>query len=215
MLRRLVYLLLLGLSVGQLNAQSKKYTQLFHEDYDNKRLHFGFQFGFSTGRYFVGAASNPFVVDSPGKFGFQVGGTVNYALNEHFEIKSGLNVALYARRIEWANATEKRTRESTWLEIPVLMKFRSIRRKNHRAYLVGGTKFSWESNKRASTDLMGKQIDLSLEYGFGIERFNRYFKFTPEIRFSNGLVNMYNPTSSVPFNPRLMTNTITLILNFE
>lgn len=215
MFNRVVCLFLFGLLSIHLNAQTKKYTQLFHEDYDNKKLHFGFQFGFSTGRYFVSEANSPVVIDSPGNFGFQVGGTINYALNDFFEVRTGLNVALYARRIEWNNANEKRTRESTWLEIPALMKFRSIRRKNHRAYLIAGPKFSWESNKRASTDLMGKQIDLSIEYGVGFERFNKYFKFTPEIRFSNGLLNMYNPTPGVTFEPRLMTNTISLILNFE
>ncbi len=194
-------------------GQSKKYTQVFQEYYDNKPIHFGFQFGFSSGRYFISQAGSFKEVTSPSDFGFFVGGTANYSFNQYLEIKSGLNVALYSRELKWG--TDQKVRESTWLEIPMLMKFRSLRRKNHRAFLIAGTKLSWESNKRASTNLMGKQYDVTLEYGFGFERFNKYFKFSPEIRFSNGLINLYSLTPGVPFDPNLKTNTISIILNFE
>lgn len=212
-------------------AQSKKYTQVFQEYYDYKPIHFGFQFGFSSGRYFTnfnGSLPPNTTYTSPGEFGFFVGGTINYTLNQFIEAKSGINVALYSRKLQenTINSSQLRSRESTWLEMPFLVKFRSIRRKNHRAFLIAGTKVSWESNKRAATNLLGKQFDLTLEYGFGFERFNKFFKFTPEIRFSNGLLNMYLPTGSytllngtilppLPSDLNLKSNTITLILNFE
>lgn len=218
MFKKGVFLFFLTLLAWNSFGQSKKYTQLFKEDYDNKRIHFGMQFGFSTAKYFVSAATID-SINTPGSFGFNIGGTINYALSDYLELRSGLNVALYSRKIAWYNPTtrdsESKFRESTWLEIPMLVKFRSLRRKNHRAFLIGGAKFGWESNKRGSTDLMGNQIDLSLEYGFGFEKFNKYFKFTPEIRFSNGILNLYAPTNGITFTPRLVSNTISLILNFE
>lgn len=211
--KSLLFITMTLLSISA-HGQSKKYIQVFHEYYDNKPIHFGFQFGFSSGKYFIGnLGTYPNVVTSPNDFGFFVGGTASYALNQHVEVKSGLNVALYTRKLNWP--TDEKIRESTWLEIPLLVKFRSVRRNNHRAFFIAGTKLSWESNKRASTNLMGKQYDVALEYGFGFEKFNKYFKFSPEIRFSNGLINLYDQTPGIPFSPNLKTNTISLILNFE
>ncbi|MEY4383064.1 MAG: hypothetical protein RI995_606 [Bacteroidota bacterium] len=209
----LYFCMLLSIS---LFGQSKKYTQIFHEYYDNKPIHFGFQFGFLSARYMVTEA-NSIGISSPGNFGFFVGGSVNYALNAHFEAKSGINVALYNRRFVDNNTATPTPyyRESTWLEMPLLMKFRAVRRKNHRAFLVAGTKVSWESNRRASTNLLGQPYDLTIEYGFGLERFNKYFKFSPEIRFSNGLLNLYSNANNLALEPNLKSNTITLILNFE
>ncbi len=205
-------------------GQSKKYIQIFHEYYDNKPIHFGFQFGFSSGKYFVSSANTTNPILSPSDFGFFVGGTVNYALNKYFEAKSGINVALYDRRFKVVtsdpNEPNYRFRESTWLEIPILMKFRSLRRKNHRAFLVGGVKVGFESNKKDLNSSAGEldggnMTDLTIEYGFGFEKFNKYFKLSPEIRFSNGLLNMYSAENNLVYAPVIQTNTITLILNFE
>jgi len=213
--KSLLFLISLCLSYSTI-AQSKKYTQVFHEFYDDKPLHFGFQFGLSSARYFVAKTTNQVAISSP-KTGFFVGGNANYSINQYFEVKSGLNVALYSRSLMWPSPIEfdTLTRETVWAELPILIKFRSTRRKNHRGFLVAGAKFSWESNKRASTNLMGKQYDITIEYGFGFEKFNRFFKFSPEIRFSNGILNLYNPTTGISFDPVLRSNTISLILNFE
>ncbi len=220
-MKKLFFLLLLMacFPIG-IFGQSKKYVQIFHEYYDNKPIHFGFQFGFSSGKYLVNTTNSPGYILSPSRFGFFVGGTVNYAFNKYFEAKSGINVALYDRRFRVSTENDDRFRESTWLEIPILMKFRSLRRKNHRAFLVGGVKFGFESNKKDNNSSLGEleggnMTDITLEYGFGFEKFNKFFKLSPEIRFSNGILNMYSTDNNLPYNPVLQTNTITLILNFE
>lgn len=202
-------------------AQSKKYVQVFHEYYDDKPIHFGFQFGFVQARYFVSEPITPHII-SPSNFGFFVGGNVNYAFNKYFEAKSGINVSLYERRILFGNAYEnEKYRESTWIEFPFLMKFRSVRRKNHRAFINAGFKVGLESNKKDNTTGVNEfdgvnQTDFTIEYGFGLEIFNRFFKLSPEIRFSNGLVNLYDKENNLfGNNLNLKSNTISLILNFE
>jgi len=53
-----------------------------------------------------------------------------------------------------------------------------------------------------------------------LEQFFQFFKFTPEIRFSHGLVNMYSPPGRLgtPWYTNvnnLKTHTVGLIINFE
>lgn len=200
--------------------------RVHHEFYDEKPLHFGFLFGFGSSNYNVGTRSELSKNDtlySPRNFGFQIGGIVNYALNPHWELKSGVNIALYDRQLSFHTSAKPDvlTRESTWLEIPALIKYRSTRRKNHRLYMVGGLKFGIEANvKKKSSALTTNAADLALEYGFGLEQFFQYFKFTPELRFSHGLLNMYSTPGAfgTPWYKEvnnLKTHTVSLIINFE
>ena len=208
-------------------AQQKKYTRVFHEFYDEKPLHFGFLFGFASSNFNLSTRAElptGTYLYSPRNFGFQIGGLANYALSPHWEVKSGVNIALYDRQLSLdagGGVPEVLTRESTWLEIPALIKYRSIRRKNHRVYMTGGLKFGIEANvKKKSSALTTNIADLSLEYGFGLEQFFQFFKFTPEIRFSHGLVNMYSAPgrAGTPWYMNvnnLKTHTVGLIINFE
>jgi hypothetical protein len=160
----------------------------------------------------------PLSLTSPRTFGFQIGGIVNYALSKHVEVKSGLNIALYDRQIQFANE-DLISRESTWLEIPMLLKFRSVRRQNHRMYLISGLKLGLEANvKKKNTAVTANTSEVSLEYGIGFERFYRFFKFSPEIRISHGLNNLFVPPGTVNSYSKLSqlnSHTISLIFNFE
>jgi hypothetical protein len=216
--------LLLVMLTFQSWGQHSKYTRIFHEYYDEKPIHFGFLFGFASSNYFMQADQATLgtldSVRSPRNFGFQIGGLVNYAFDKHWELKSGINIALYERELQFkSEANNPLWRESTWLEIPVLLKLRSVRRNNHRMYVLGGFKLGIEANvKKKSTALSANTADLSLEYGIGLEQYFQFFKFTPELRFSHGLLNMYVSPSVVGPYSRLndiRTHTVSLIINFE
>ena len=135
------------------------------------------------------------------------------------------SVSLMSREVRYdypGGSTKTETRESTWLDLPLLLKYKSERRNNSRMYLLAGGAFSIETNVRkneaqAASRLSTGNIDFALEYGFGFEQFFEFFKFAPEIRFSHGLVNLYRPTNNaagVGIN-KLTTHSVTLILNFE
>lgn len=219
-----IFLLILGFpSLGQ----GKKYIQMHDEFYDEKPLHFGFMFGLTSSNYYANGfpsvlvndvTGEPLSLTSPRTFGFQIGGIVNYALSKHVEAKTGLNIALYDRQIQFANE-DLISRESTWLEIPMLLKYRSVRRQNHRMYLLTGLKLGLEANvKKKNTAITANTSELSLEYGIGFERFYRFFKFSPEIRISHGLNNLFIPpgtTNSYSKLSQLNSHTISLIFNFE
>lgn len=216
--------LLLVMLTFQSWGQHSKYTRIFHEYYDEKPVHFGFLFGFASSNYFMQADQATLgtldSVRSPRNFGFQIGGLVNYAFDKHWELKSGINIALYEREIQFkSEANTPLWRESTWLEIPVLLKLRSVRRNNHRMYVLGGLKLGIEANvKKKSSALSANTTDLSLEYGIGLEQYFQFFKFTPELRFSHGLLNMYvSPSVTGPYSKlnNIRTHSVSLIINFE
>ena len=222
----LSFILLLILGFQSL-GQGKKYIQMHDEFYDEKPLHFGFMFGLTSSNYYANGfpsvlvndvTGEPLSLTSPRTFGFQIGGIVNYALSKHLEAKTGLNIALYDRQIQFANE-DLISRESTWLEIPMLLKYRSVRRQNHRMYLLTGLKLGLEANvKKKNTAITANTSELSLEYGIGFERFYRFFKFSPEIRISHGLNNLFVPpgtTNSYSKLSQLNSHTISLIFNFE
>ena len=228
---------LLGLS-QESKAQRYEYKRIYDEFYDDKIVHFGFLFGFGSSRFNVYHSKNfgsnsptdsSLTIVSPGNFAFQVGGLVNFKLNDRFDFKTGMNIALYGREVEYRRFPDPVTnqfselRESTWLEIPLLLKFKSQRRGNSRMFVDAGVKIGIEANVRknaaSSRRLDTKTGDLSLEYGVGFEQFFKYFKFTPELRFSHGLTNMFvTPTNNNIYArdiQRLNAHTVTLYLMFE
>lgn len=116
-----------------------------------------------------------------------------------------------------------RTQEvaTTQLELPLLLKYQSNRRRNTRVYMIGGIKPSFavtqRQNNQAINQLTINRTDILLEYGVGLDLFYPYFKFGPELRFSHGLRNILDPRGNTYSNSlqSLRTNTVTLYLNIE
>ena len=65
--------------------------------------------------------------------------------------------------------------------------------------------------------LTGK--DLALELGMGFDLYFKYFKFSPEIRFSHGLNNLYRAKTTDPqiasAISEIRKKSITIYLNFQ
>ncbi len=83
---------------------------------------------------------------------------------------------------------------STFVDFPLLIKFRSARDNNVAAYLIGGGKYSLDlaSNKKmktATTTCLSRlsQHDVSAELGVGFDFYTNYFKFGVEAKMTYGL----------------------------
>ncbi|MCC5936706.1 MAG: PorT family protein [Lunatimonas sp.] len=112
--------------------------------------------------------------------------------------------------------------EETLVELPVLFKYKSERFNNTRMFFIGGVNGQLRTKNQEEADedpvvLRGR--DLALEMGMGFDLYFKYFKFSPEIRFSHGLTNLYRPgfgdprvTDSVS---DIRRKSITLYLNFQ
>jgi hypothetical protein len=86
--------------------------------------------------------------------------------------------------------------------------------------MIGGIKPGIEaSGKKDKTkaELEVKGMNLSLEAGFGFDLYYPLFKFSPEIRFSRGIVDVLdnrNNDFGLPLR-RVNTNTITVYFLFQ
>jgi len=124
--------------------------------------------------------------------------------------------------------------ESTYLQFPLLLKYRAMRESNYRPYLVGGLNYTLDlaTRKKVKEDELPKvrlkQHDILLELGAGIDFYLPYFKFTTELKFSYGLINMmeydYEPElrgtdkDGQPYADmfdRIGTKMLTLVIYFE
>jgi hypothetical protein len=218
-------------------AQNKEYKRVWDEFYDEKPLHFGFLFGFSntylgyrlSDEYLSTTAQDTIKsVVSPGNFEFHVGLVAKFGLAPQWELRFAPAITITTRQVEYlsiSNRPKVDERNSTWFEIPVTFKYLSKRRHNSRMYLLGGAKVAFETGTRKQGAVQGrldmKTTDLAIEYGVGFEQFLQYTKFTPEIRFTHGLNNLFiapNIRSSSPYSSvlsGLYTNSVSLYLYFE
>ncbi|NID08921.1 type IX secretion/gliding motility protein PorT/SprT [Fibrivirga algicola] len=228
----IVVILLLFAQVAA--AQSTyKYTRKHKEDYDDKLVHFGFYYALPFTRYnityspaFLNTADSTLRITSPNNAGFRVGFTFNAFLNDNFDFRSNPGVSIYSRSVNYAMASgneKSDVRESTWIELPFLIKYKSARRANSRMYLIAGASLGIETNVRRREAISQGRLntsttDLSVEYGVGFEQFFEFFKFAPELRFSHGIPNAFNGgtgSSSSQGIKRLTSHNVTLYLNFE
>jgi Outer membrane protein beta-barrel domain len=216
----------------QSQAQGISYKPKHQEGYENKLVHYGFLFALPVTRFkfthndsFVSNNDTTNLITSPATAGFRMGFVANLYLNERFDLRTTLSVSLYDRAIEYKfrrGGTRRELREATWIELPILLKYKSQRRMNSRMYMLGGFTAGTETNVRRRSQpgaerLNTKSYDITLDYGVGFEKFLAYTKFSPELRFSHGLVNLYQ-TGDTPTSPslrRLTTHTVTLYIMFE
>jgi len=231
-------LLLLCTAIQEIKAQGQGYRRKHLEYYDDKPIHYGIlfavpftNFNFKHNDYFVsknaaGAYQDTtYLIQSPTKAAFRMGFTINAYLNDRFDIRTTPSVSLYERQVKFSypDGTEKiEKRESTWIEVPLLLKYKSQRRVNSRMYMVAGATFGIETNVKRSRGtgagtLSTKSSDVTLDYGVGFEQFFEFFKLAPELRFSHGLTNIFQPSKGSLGSGlnKMTTHTVTLYLNFE
>lgn len=112
--------------------------------------------------------------------------------------------------------------EETLVEIPILFKYKSHRFNNTRMFFLGGVNPQIRTKKQDEADeddivLTGR--DLAVELGMGFDLYFKYFKFSPEIRFSHGLRNLYRGETTDPSIASAISDvrkkSITIYLNFQ
>ena len=184
-------------------AQEKRPRNL--PAYDYKKLHFGFTVGgnimdFSFQRD-PGAANYLYGDVSVVQPGFQVNVVSDLRLSDYWTLRflPGVNFGqrefTYYNPSDMSDVTEMLV-ESSFLDFPLLLKYRSERLNNYRPYVIGGLSFRYDMAARKDYDedtevyVRLKPADLYLEMGFGVDTYLQYFKFAPEIKLAVGLANI-------------------------
>lgn len=143
-----------------------------------------------------------------------------------YEFKTDINFFGNEQLTNTIEATQGTTRtivtESTMVEFPLLLKYKAQRFNNSRMFFTAGGSAMFRTKDQDEADIEGLVTtgrDFTVDMGIGFDLYFRFFKFSPEVRFSHGLNNMYRPEASdVEFAgaiESLKRKSITLYLNFQ
>ena len=230
---KIIAVAVLMLCALQSEAQKTRWVEKNNPNYDNRKLTYGFLIGIHSSIFqikysdmFVTPALDTVSAVLPSwSSGFSLGFIVNYRLTEFLDLRLTPEVAFYENKVRYQFTNDPpidERVENTIVEFPILLKYKSERRGNIRMYMVGGLKPGIEASGKKNVDqtkptLEIKETHLNLEAGFGFDLYYPLFKFSPEIRFSRGLVDMLGNRTNEFGQPlqRVNTNTITLYLLFQ
>ena len=185
--------------------------------FDNKILHYGYFVGFNDFgfkfEYADGYYANEKLPDIKVEksLGFNVGLIGDLRINKFFNlrIEPGLYAnqkkLIYPDQLNLKDDKEKvREVKSTYIHIPLLIKFSSVRVNNFKPYIVAGlsTSFNLSSNQKSNDDNQNnvfrvKSKTFNYETGFGIDFYLPYFKFSPQIKISHGIINILSRDKTV------------------
>ncbi|WP_291786214.1 porin family protein [Cecembia sp.] len=112
--------------------------------------------------------------------------------------------------------------ESTMIEFPLIFKYKAQRFNNSRMFFTAGGSYMFRTKDQEEADIEGIVTtgrDITVDLGVGFDMYFKFFKFSPEIRFSHGLMNLYRPETTDPRFRDLISEirrkSITLYLHFQ
>jgi len=197
-MRKIIAMIGLFLCFSQANAQlfsGESITNL--ENIDMKRWSWGYYLGFNTYDFdFDYKKYNPSPVlgkdfNIERAIGFNVGLIGNLKLSENFDLRMEPGVSFNTRILQVTKADQNTIREinSTYVHIPLLVKFSADRLNNFRPFVLAGasTSLNLSSNEKNPDDNSVGQFRMKTntfyyEVGVGIDLYLYYFKFSPSLR---------------------------------
>lgn len=204
--------------------------------YDNKKIHFGFTLGINNMDFKIKQVSNIsdfdslYVLEAQKQKGFNLGIVSNLRLGKAFDLRFLPRLVFAERIIEYSFRDGNRkiymqTKpiESTFVDFPILVKYKSERYNNFRTYLLGGIKYGVDIASQKDIDDEGEKIvklkrhDLAVEMGFGMDFYLEYFKFSPQIKLSFGFIDLLAEDETIYTKSveKLTTNAWLLSFTFE
>jgi len=184
------------------------------QNFDQKKIHFGYFVGMNNYNYKLDYVINP---DKRTLINKQTG--INVGLIGDLKLRKNLNLrfepGLYTNKSEIVfydrqiigkeferNSDTLRSIKSTYIHLPLLLKYSAKRLNNFKPYILGGlsTSFNLSSNQNSPEDNNNGVFRLKAntfyyELGFGIDFYLPYFKFSPSIRGVFSLKNELVPDS--------------------
>jgi hypothetical protein len=174
--------------------------------YDDKLLHFGFSLGFNTMDFNITPSQNYLETDSlyPEVSRLNPGINIQIVTDFHpvkyFDIRFLPGVSFGQRNVRYYKNqviyNSQQRLESSFMEFPVLLKYKGDRLNNVRPYFITGLNYRYDLAGKKEFDeekpiyLRLKRSDLYYELGAGLDFYLTYFKLSVELKMSNGLRNV-------------------------
>ena len=192
MKRLFTYILLLLLPLFAV-AQERKVQNKPYIDF--RRLHYGFFIG--THMQDMEFVNNGFVTESGESWfadiatynpGFSVGVLADLRLNTYMSLRAiptmhfGQNIVRF--REQKSGETSKQSVKTTYIAVPVHVKFAAERFNNYRPYVTAGVSPMWNLTVKKQQQLLLRKFDFMIEVGVGCDFYLPFFKLIPELKFS-------------------------------
>ncbi len=233
--------------VLSLQAQQKKAFKFENLPYhDQKDYHFGFSLGFNRMDFALRPVNNYHTLElgysgpnqtaefdtlysvlTRANNGFNIGIVSNLSLADQWDLRFIPTLTFGDRNIVYEGfknfAPIRRTQqiESTFLDFPLHLKYKSVRMVNTRVYVIGGFKYSHDlasaEDKEDFEDEILARIrknDFFYEMGVGLEYYFYYFKFSTEIKASFGMRDILQRENSMFTNSIERLNSKIVMVSF-
>jgi hypothetical protein len=166
--------------------------------------------------------------------GFTVGIVSNLRLTKYLDLRFIPGLSFGNRKLVFnlpihdisnqGGVLKEYSARATFLDFPLLLKYKSKRIVNQRPYMLGGVALRYDISKSATADLVQLNKTLfSIEAGMGWDIYLQFFRLSTELKYSFGIGN--NLSSKLPKAPqyqyyqmafkRLSSNIFTLSFHFE
>lgn len=175
------------------------------QNFDQKKIHFGYYIGLNNYNYKLDYLNNPNSeerINIENSFGFSVGLIGDLKLRKNLNLRFEPGLKTNKLNVLYPN-DEEREIKSTYIQLPLLLKYSAKRYNNIRPYVLGGlsTSFNLSSNQDNPQDnesnvFRVKTNTFYYELGFGIDFYLQYFKFSPSIRGVFSLKNELIPDNT-------------------
>ena len=204
--------------------------------FDYKRYHFGFVLGLNKMDFAIRPKENLkqfdslFSLQSVSQWGFDIGIVSNLRLGQYLDFRFIPTLSFGDRSLDYKLAykdtivfDEMKKVESTLLQFPFLLKYKSARLTNVRAYIIGGAKYTIDlaskAGKKDESEVLVKlrKHDFAFELGVGFDFYLEYFKFATELKMSYGIKDLLIRDQTIYTDPfdRLTSKSLMISFLFE
>ena len=220
----------LSLAAQEPKVQNRPYI-------DQRKFHYGFLLGLHMQD--IELENNGYIDPTTGEQwyaeidnyspGFTVGVLGALKINKYLSLRLsptihfGQKHAVYHEQKSGADSTQ--VFKSTYISVPLDLKFAAPRYNNFRPYVIAGVNPMVDLTARKHDALRLKPFDIYLEVGMGCDIYLPYFKLIPELKFCFGLLDIIQKDRSDLIDGTLLKYTkavngghsrmIVLTLNFE
>ncbi|MCF8368526.1 MAG: PorT family protein [Bacteroidales bacterium] len=150
--------------------------------------------------------------------GFTVGIVANLRLSKYFDLRFIPSLAFGERNLEYRFLKYRdfqpgdskefvsitKNIPSTFVELPLHVKYKSMRQGNMRAYLLGGTNFRIDLASQANKNKDAAEVQVKLlrsdiygELGVGFDFYFEWFKFGTELKMSYGVLDILKKEQNI------------------
>ena len=191
-MKKLFIIIILALAPLVSMAQERKVQNRPYIDF--RQLHYGFFFGLHSQD--MELANNGFITANGGQWyadvaaynpGFRVGVLADLRINTYLALRLVPTLHFGEKQVVFRELNsgnkERQQIKSTYISLPLDLKFASQRFNNYRPYIIAGVSPMLDLTVKKQRQLLMKEFDFMVEFGVGCDFYMPFFKLIPELKF--------------------------------